>query len=97
MFSSQVVRRGHLVVAERSLQLHLFAGQHVVVDDLGHGGTLDGGGEGGADGRLRPLGGRHAGQRLLGHQLYLELDLVLLWEMAAADSPPGQFPRNELS
>ena len=73
IISSQVVRRGHLVVAEGSLQLHLLAGQHVVVDDPGHGGTLDGGGQGGADGRLRPLGGRHAGQRLLGHQLYLHI------------------------
>ena len=67
------MRRGQLVVAESSLQLHLLVGQHVVVDDPGQGWTLYGGGQGGADGRLRPLGGRHAGQRLLGHQLYLEI------------------------
>ena len=73
IISSQVVGGGDLVVAESSLQLHLFAGQHVVGDDPGHCWTLYGGRQGGADGRLRPLGGRHAGQRLLGHQLYLEL------------------------
>ena len=61
------------MVSESSLQLHLFVGQHIVVDDPGQGWTLYGGREGGADGRLR-LGGCHAGQRLLGHQLHLEIN-----------------------